>query len=311
MRLLASASELNASGRKVCVAIGVFDGVHLGHQQVIRHALADAERLEALPVVVTFDRHPKAVVAPDKIPPLIYTLRRRLDTIGALGVEAAWVIPFDHAFSLIPAEAFIDGLLRDFGRVHSISVGSAFTFGHQRGGNVERLKEMGASRGFLVRGLAEVSLDGAVVSSTRVRAALRAGDFESVNQMLGREYALGGVVEHGDGVGRKLGFPTANLGVAGLVLPPNGVYAVHALIDGAPRRAMLNIGLRPTLRDPAPRLQVEAHVLDFDGDLYDRSLDVTFVARLRDEIRFPSLEALREQIDRDIARARVVFDEAV
>ena len=309
MNVFSSPATWTAAGRKVCVAIGVFDGVHLGHQQVIRQAVTDAENFEAVPVVVTFDRHPKAVVAPEKMPLFIYRIPQRLQAIEALGVEATWLIPFDHQFSRQPAEEFIRNLTRDFGRLYSVSVGSGFTFGYQRGGNVELLRRLGTEYGFLVRGLAEVSLDGAVVSSTRVRAALRAGDFEAVHQMLGREYALSGQVVHGDGLGRKLGFPTANLDVAGLVLPPNGVYAIHAMVEGRPRRAMLNIGVRPTLRDPAPQLRVEAHLLDFEGDLYGRDLSLTFVGRLRDEQKFPSLDALREQIALDIGRARQLFDD--
>jgi len=311
MRVLTQAAELKPEGRKVCVAIGVFDGVHLGHQQVIRQAVADAEKQEALAVVVTFDRHPKAVVAPEKTPPFIYRIPQRLGAIGSLGVDATWLIPFDRAFSLLPAEAFIQHLIRDFRRVHSISVGGNFTFGHERGGNVELLRRLGSHYSFLVRGLAEVSLDGAVVSSTRIRAAIRAGDFPDASQMLGREYALSGPVVRGDGLGRKLGFPTANLDVAGLVLPPNGVYAVHVNVGRRRHRGVLNLGLRPTLQDPAPQLRVEAHLLDFEGDLYDRELDLTFVGRLRDEVRFPSLEALRSQIERDILQARGVFDALV
>ena len=311
MRVLAQAVELKPSGRKVCVAIGVFDGVHLGHQQVIRQAVADAEKQEALAVVVTFDRHPKAVVAPEKTPPFIYGIPQRLRAIGSLGVDATWLIPFDRPFSLLSAEVFIQNLVRDFRRVYSISVGGNFTFGHERGGNVELLRRLGGHYSFLVRGLAEVSLDGAVVSSTRIRAALRAGDFPAASQMLGREYSLGGPVVRGDGLGRKLGFPTANLDVTGLVLPPNGVYAVHVNLGSTRHRAVLNLGFRPTLRDPTPQLRVETHLLDFEGDLYDRELDLTFVGRLRDEARFPSLEALRAQIEQDILHARGLFDATV
>jgi riboflavin kinase/FMN adenylyltransferase len=202
---------------------------------------------------------------------------------------------------------FIRNLARDLGRVQSLCVGGAFVFGHKRGGNVELLKSLGAELKFAVHGMAAVSLDGRIVSSTRIRDAIRAGELDAASQMLGRSYALTGKVVRGDGLGRQLGIPTANLDVAGLALPPNGVYAVHALSGGAIHRAVLNIGLRPTLNNPEPQLRVEAHLLDFSGDLYEREVQLTFVAKLREEQKFPSLDALKQQISRDIEAAEAKF----
>lgn len=290
-----------------CAAIGVFDGVHLGHQLVIRQTVSDAHHRGAMPVVVTFDRHPAAIVAPQRVPPMIQTLAHRLETIAALGIEVACVIRFDEAFSRISGEEFVRQLLRDFGRLHSICVGSAFTFGHQRSGNVALLQRMGAEQGFTVHGLAAVSLDGETISSTRIREAIRAGHLDLAGQMLGRAYVLAGPVVRGDQLGRQLGFPTANLDVAGLALPPEGVYAVEVSVDGRTQQGVLNLGHRPTVQAAAPPLRIEVHLLDFTGDLYGRDLAVTFVQKLRDEQKFPSLDALRAQIERDIAAARRVL----
>ena len=308
MRILATARELSPGPRKVCAAIGVFDGVHLGHQQVIRQTLADARQHESLALVITFDCHPNRVVAPERVPPMIYTLPQRLRALAALGVDTALLIHFDRAFSRHTGEAFVRGLARDFGRVHSICVGSEFTFGHQRSGNVALLKTLGQELKFTVHSLAAVALDGEMVSSTRIRDAIRDGDLDTASQMLGRVYSLAGTVVRGDQLGRQLGFATANLEVAGLVLPPAGVYAAHATLRGRQWQAAVNLGCRPTVARPAAALQVEAHLLDFNGDIYGEEMEITFVEKLRDEQKFPSLDELKAQVQRDIAAARALFD---
>ena len=353
MTIIQTANELQPSGRKICLAIGFFDGVHLGHQQIIRQTVTDARRHEAVALVITFDRHPNTAVAPHRVPPLIYSLPQKLRTIESLGVDSLLLIHFDKAFSEQSGEAFIRGLARDLassnpnslrpvgpvgrvgllapdselstansssGAIQSLCVGANFVFGHKRGGNVELLKKLGAELKFVVHGLAAVSLDGRAVSSTRIREAIARGDLDAVSQMLGRAYSLAGTVVRGDGVGRQLGFPTANLDVTGLALPPHGVYAVHAEIilthgagreaqgaKGSPSRAVLNIGVRPTLQNPAPQLRVEAHLLDFEGDLYGQELEVSFGEKLREERKFGSLAELREQIARDVQDARRRF----
>ena len=307
MRVIQTAPELEPGPRKVCAAIGVFDGVHLGHQQVIRQTVTDARQQEGVALVVTFDRHPNAIVAPDRAPPLIYSLPQRLRAVAELGVDATWLIHFDKAFSEQTGEEFIRGVARDLGHLHSICVGSTFTFGRRRSGDVSLLKTLGAELGFSVHGLAAVSLDGRGVSSTRIREAIRSGQLDAACQMLGRAYSLTGLVARGDQLGRKLGFPTANLDATGLVLPPNGVYAAHALVHGRSYRAVLNIGCRPTLRQPSPSLHVEAHLLDFSGELYDQPLELSFVAKLRDEQTFSSLAELQSQIGRDIELACSLF----
>jgi riboflavin kinase / FMN adenylyltransferase len=302
-----SANEFRSDGRKVSLAIGMFDGVHLGHQQVIRHALADAEQHEGLAAAITFDRHPNSIVAPDRVPPLIYSEAQKLRALAALDVSATVIIPFTREFSAQSADAFIRLLAEKLGPVYSICVGSSFTFGHKRTGNVALLKQLGRDLGFIVHGIAAVSLDNEVVSSTRIRDSVRRGDLDRASQMLGREYALSGAVVRGDELGRKLGYATANLDAHGLLVPANGVYAAHAYVAGRRHRAVVNVGLRPTLRNSVPELRVEAHLLDFSGDLYGQEMELTFVEKLRDEQKFSSLDELREQIGRDVAAARSKF----
>jgi riboflavin kinase/FMN adenylyltransferase len=327
MKLIHTATELKPGRKKVCLAIGFFDGVHLGHQQIIRQTLADARQHNALALVLTFDQHPNTVVAPNRVPPLIYSLAQRIRAIESLGTEALLLIHFDRVFSAQTGEAFVRNLVRDLGSggprhsgapevpgsgdtagripvLQSICVGANFAFGHKRSGNVPLLKRLGEELGFTVHGLAAVSLDGRVVSSTRIREAIRDGDLDAAGQMLGRTYSLAARVIPGDRLGHQIGFPTANLDCTGLVLPPNGVYAARAAVRGETHRAVLNIGHRPTLENPVPQLRVEVHLLDYTGDLYGEELEIAFAEELREEKKFPSLAALREQIARDIEEAK-------
>jgi len=301
------AAELAQDSRKVCLAIGVFDGVHLGHQQIIRQTLADARQHEGLALVVTFDRHPNTIVAPDRVPPLIYSQPQKWRAIEALGADALLVIHFDASFSHQTGEAFLRRLATDLRSIQSICVGADFVFGHKRSGNVTLLKRLGSELDFTVHGLAAVALDGQIVSSTRIREVIRAGDFDAASQMLGRAYSIAGDVVRGDQLGHTLGFPTANLNTTGLLLPPTGVYAAHVAVNSAAHRAVLNIGRRPTVSQPTAQPRMEVHLLDFAGDLYGQELEVTFAAKLRDEQKFSSLDELKAQISRDIAVARTLF----
>lgn len=332
MNIVRAARDLLNGRHRTCLAIGVFDGVHLGHQQIIRQTIADARQHEALALIVTFDQHPNAIVAPDRVPPLIYSRPQKLRTIEALGADALLEIPFGRDFSQQTGEQFVRGLMQDLGGVQSICVGADFVFGCKRSGNVALLKALGGQFGFQVHGMAQLALDGKTVSSTRIREAIAAGDFDAASQMLGRAYALVGEVVRGDQLGQKLGFPTANLDTAGLVFPPNGVYAAHvtrrtgvapvsdlksaaptapeagARRDACPtHRAVLNIGIRPTINQPKPAPRVEVHLLDFSSEIYGEELEVSFVAKLRDERKFASLAELQAQIQRDIASARKKF----
>jgi riboflavin kinase/FMN adenylyltransferase len=303
MKLIHAAHELGNGSRKVCLAIGVFDGVHLGHQQIIRQTVSDAHGHGALPLVVTFDKHPSTIVAPDRVPPQIYSRSQKLRAIESLGAEALLEIPFDKTFSEKSGEEFIRELARDLGTVHSICVGADFVFGNQRSGNVALLKKLGAELHFQVHGMAALALDGKTVSSTRLREAIRGGELDAAGQMLGRPYAICGRIVEGDRLGRQLGFPTANLDTTNLVRPPNGVYAASTNFNGQFYRVALNLGTRPTVA-AGPQLRVEAHLLDFSGELYDAELEVEVGSKLRDERRFPSPAELREQIGRDVAAVR-------
>ena len=304
MMTIAHTAETLAGHGSVSLAMGMFDGVHLGHQEVIRKAVAEARLRGGLAAVVTFERHPATVVAPQRAPRLLYSLPQRLRALAELEVGATLLLRFDHALSRQTGEEFIRGLVRDLGTVGSICVGESFCFGYQRSGTVARLRHLGQELGFSVHGMPPVTLDGQVLSSTRIRQAVQAAQFEAVTRMLGRPYALAGTVVPGDHLGRQLGFPTANLEVTGLVLPPPGVYAIRSRVGEGSYGGVLNIGHRPTLEQPTPTLRVEAHLLDFEGDLYGRELEVMVLGALREERRFPSLEALRTQIAADITLAR-------
>jgi riboflavin kinase/FMN adenylyltransferase len=303
MNIIHAAKELKTKGKKVCLAIGFFDGVHLGHQQILRQTIADAHKHDSIALALTFDKHPNVIVAPTKAPPLIYSLPQKLRAIASMGIAHTLLISFDKAFSQQSGEEFIRCLARDFVKIHSICVGAEFVFGHKRSGNVALLKELGAELNFQVHGLSAVSLDGETVSSTRIREAIRAGNFDDASQMLGRPYAICGKVVTGDKLGRRLGFPTANLDVAGLLLPPNGVYAALTRCKGKLYRVALNIGMRPTVA-AGPQLRVEGHLLDFKGDLYGAELEMEMGEKLRDEKKFGSPEELKEQIGRDVAMVR-------
>lgn len=307
MRIVREAWELGAERRPACVAIGMFDGVHLGHQQVLHQTLADAEAYEGLAIALTFDRHPSSVVAPERAPPLIYSLDYKLHVLSEMGLDATLLLPFERELSRLSAEDFIRNLVHDLGQLKSLCVGGNFSFGYKRSGNVDLLRQLGRELNFKVHGLAAVALDGRVVSSTRIRESIRQGDFETANQMLGRTYALSGPVIHGDGLGRRLGIPTANMDVHPLVVPPHGVYAVHVHRGASIHRGVLNIGLRPTLQLPEPALHAEVHLLEFEGDLYGQTLGLTFVQRIRDEKRFGGLEDLVAQIHKDIRQAQSIF----
>ncbi len=303
MQVIRQALDLESLGRKICVAIGVFDGVHLGHQQVIRQTISDARQQNGLALALTFDRHPFSIVAPAKAPPLIYSLPQKLHEIHDLGVDAILLLEFTREFSHQPGEQFVRALARDLGRLASISVGSHFTFGHKKSGNVELLRQLGIDLGFQVHGLAAVSLDGRVVSSTRIRERIAAGDLDAASQMLGRPYSIRGRVVAGDQLGRKLGFPTANIDITGLLTPPNGVYAVIVTGEGLALRGVANIGVRPTVAGIDAERRLEVHFLNFSRDIYGTELEVIFAGFIRAEQRFGNVEELKAQISRDISAA--------
>ncbi len=285
----------------------MFDGVHLGHQHVVRHAWLEARALGARSVVVTFDPHPLAIVAKDRAPKMLQPLAQRLRALGEIGADAALVLRFTAELSQVPGEQFIRNLVAGFGRVRSFTVGEGFQFGHRRSGDVALLGRLGAELGFQVTAVAPIRIGDEIVSSTRVRAVLRAGELGQVAELLGRPYAVTSAVQTGERWGRQLGFPTANLDVSDLELPPFGVYAARVRYAGGEGLGALNLGRRPTVAGADGPVRCEVHLLDFSGDLYGRELTVELVRQLRPEMKFAGVAELRAQIGRDVAQVREVL----
>ncbi|MGC1512449.1 MAG: bifunctional riboflavin kinase/FAD synthetase [Acidimicrobiales bacterium] len=291
------------------VTIGFFDGVHLGHQLVIGEVRRLAAERGSRTAVVTFDHHPAAVVRPESAPKLLTDLDQRLELLAATGVDYTLVIPFDEARSRETAEDFIATVLVDCLRTRAVVVGADFHFGHGRHGDVALMAAIGAEAGFEVDGVPLVA-SGAVgaraVSSTAIRHALASGDLEGANRMLGRPHEMRGVVDKGDQRGRDLGFPTANVSVsADRCLPADGIYAGwYQRPDGTSHRAAISLGRRPTFYEDGGPLLLEAYLLDFSGDLYGEQARVRFVHRLRGEEHFDSVEALVDQMHRDVTATR-------
>lgn len=285
------------------VTIGFFDGVHLGHQAVIRRAVELGGEQALHPTVVTFDRHPLQTLSPGKVPPLLTTLRKKAELIEELGVDRLFVLEFTEEVSRWTPETFVDRILVRGLNARHVVVGSNFTFGHRAAGNVGVLTELGAGLGFAVEGVGLFTLDGRRVSSTSVREALAEGDLDWPERALGRRYSVEGTVVPGAGRGKDLGFPTANLRTpAGIQLPGRGVYAGRAGTGGRWWKAAINVGINPTFGEEP--LHVEAHLLDFEGALSDSVLAVEFWVRLRDEVRFDSSGALARQMGDDVQRTR-------
>jgi riboflavin kinase/FMN adenylyltransferase len=284
------------------VAQGTFDGIHLGHQAVIRTAVGRAQALGVRPVAVTFDPNPLAVLRPADAPPELLTLDERLERIAELGPEVCLVIPFTAEFSLVEAEDYVRDVLLGLLSAREIVVGFNHAFGRGARGTPELLRRLAERAGVLVHVVPPLRIDGVAVSSTSIREALRDGDVRRAASLLGRPYAIAGVVARGAARGRALGFPTANLAALPGLLLADGVYTARATWDGESASAVVNVGVRPTV-DGATRL-VEAHLFDVTPDLYGRRLTLGFVDRIRAERRFGSLEELRAQIAEDAAVAR-------
>ncbi|GHJ09547.1 riboflavin biosynthesis protein [Micromonospora humidisoli] len=291
-------------GRSV-VTIGVFDGVHRGHQATIGHAVARARELGVRSVVVTFDPHPAEVVRPGAHPAVLTEPTRKAELIEALGVDVLCVVPFTAELSRLPAEAFVHDILVEHLHAALVVVGDNFRFGHRAAGNVALLEQLGGTFGFGVENAPLVAADGTVFSSTYVRARIEAGDVAAATVVLGRPHRLEGVVVLGDQRGRELGFPTANLRCPRhAAVPADGVYAGWLVRGGIERLpAAISIGTNPTFAGRERR--VEAHVLDFAGDLYGEQVALDFAAHLRGQIRYDAIEPLLVQMAEDVARTRV------
>jgi riboflavin kinase/FMN adenylyltransferase len=304
MQILRSISELSGLPGPVFLAIGVFDGVHLGHRAVISTSTQHAKEVDGTPVVVTFDPHPAKVLRPDSAPHLLTATQHKIALIRDLGVAHLLVQNFNREFAATPPEEFVEQLVTKAKPLREICVGHEWSFGKGRAGNLALLKQLGAAHGFNVVGVQAVTVNGEVVSSTAIRRAVAEGDLVKATQMLGREYTILGTVKAGEKLGRKLGFPTANLSAHSEQFPPNGVYVAEARLAGNLYRGVANLGYRPTVSSANPERLLELHLFDLDKEIYGEEVEVRFLRYLRPEQRFESVDALAAQIARDVQVAR-------
>ena len=292
--------------RPTVLTLGVFDGLHLGHQQIMETVVERAKAVPSVPTAITFDPHPRAVLHPESAPPLLQTLDQRLANLEVLGIEQTIVIPFTLEFSRQPAEDFLADIIRDRLHAKEVYLGKGFAFGKDRGGNIELLRQKSVELGFVADEVGEVQLRGQRISSSKIRKLLDEGRVNLARRMLGRPYGVEGVIIRGNRRGHTIGFPTANLKPHNRVIPRYGVYATATLTGGTWRKSITNIGIRPTFESDAEP-SIETYIFDFDGDLYGDVLRVRFLHRIRDEKKFSGIDELKVQIERDSNRARNYF----
>jgi riboflavin kinase/FMN adenylyltransferase len=288
----------------VALTLGFFDGVHRGHQQLLATLTAAARTQQATPVVLTFDSHPYRIVCPDKLPPMIMTLTQRIALFEQMGIAHVIVQPFDQQFSEIPARAFVHDLLVRKIQARIIVCGYDTHFGRAREGTHALLREMAAAEGYLCDDVPPLRADAAIVSSTAIRKAIQGGDLATAHALLGRPWSIWAHVVEGLGVGRQLGYPTANLDTGYLVVPASGIYAAYVHLHRATYRGVLYVGTRPTVTPSVTARTCEVYVMDFSGDLYEEWILVEPVQHLRDDQLFTTLDELRTQISRDVQQAK-------
>lgn len=292
--------------RGTVLTLGVFDGLHLGHQKIMEIVVSRARAAGAIPTAITFDPHPRAVLYPENAPPLLQTLDQRLSSFEVLGIEQAIVVRFDTDFAAQDAKVFLSSIVHERLQAKEVYLGKGFAFGKNRGGNVELLRKMSQELGFYADEVDEVSLRGQRISSSKIRHLLAEGKVNLARRMLGRPYGIEGQIVRGDQRGRTIGFPTANLKPRNRVVPKFGVYATATLIKDQWRRSITNVGVRPTFTgDKEP--SIETYVFDFDGDLYGEVLRVRFLHRIRDEKKFGGIDELKAQIQKDSNRTLLYF----
>ena len=304
MEILRSISELSQLRGPLFLAIGVFDGVHRGHQAVISTSARHAHSADGTPVVVTFDPHPEKVLRPEAAPHLLTATQHKIALIRALGVGHLLMIEFNRDFASTPPENFVEQLVRNSKPLREICVGHEWSFGKNRTGNLDLLKKLGARFNFNVVGISPVSINGTAVSSTAIRQAVEKGDFVTAAEMLGRDYTIVGTVVHGDNLGKKIGYPTANLSAHSEQFPPNGVYFAEAWINDVLYHGVVNLGFRPTVKRGKSERVLEVYLLDFNRDIYGEDVEIRFIRYLRAERKFDSLDSLAQQIDADVRQAR-------
>ena len=303
--------DSGANSRRSVVTIGAYDGVHRGHQAVIEQVRSQAQTLDARSIVVTFDRHPASVVRPESAPLLLTDLDQKLERLAATGIDATCIVKFDEDSSREAPSDFVKRVLVDGLLAKRIIIGEDFHFGHKRGGNVAMLRELGPKFDFDVIPIELINRGDGVdepVSSTAIRRALAGGQVELATQLLGHHFEVRGVVVHGDQRGRTIGFPTANIEVPNAICTPaDGVYAgVLTRNDGTKNHCAINLGRRPTFYEHADHSMLEAHLLDFSGDLYGEKVKLTFTHFLRGERKFENIDALKMQLKLDVEQTRAV-----
>ncbi len=296
--------------RPAVVTLGVFDGLHLGHQAIVRTVVERALLIDAVPTLITFDPHPRQVLKPETAPPLLQTFNQKAEGLKALGIQQVVVLNFDQQLASLSAEQFVQRFIVDGLQAREVYLGKGFAFGHQRQGNIELLQTLSQQFGFHADEVAEVQLRGRRISSTMVRLLLKAGRVNVARRMLGRPYGIEGIVTRGHGIGRQLLYPTANLDLQNRVLPTDGVYITLAFVDGVWWRSVTNIGKRPTFGGELES-KVETHLIDFDQDIYDQVIRVRVLHRLRGEKKFSGVDELRAQITRDRDRAIRYFNSEI
>jgi riboflavin kinase/FMN adenylyltransferase len=294
--------------RPTVLTLGVFDGLHLGHQLIMRTVVERARAASAVPTVVTFDPHPRAILHPESAPPLLQTFDQKVEAFGVMGIEQTIVVQFTREFAQIRADDFLRDVVSARLQAREVYLGRGFAFGYGREGNIDLLRRVSERLGFHADEVAEVRLRGQRISSSRVRALLSEGRVNLARCMLGRPYGVEGRVVRGEERGRTLGFPTANLRPQNRVIPRHGVYVTATLIEGAWRRSVTNVGLRPTFETTTAEPSVETFVINWSGDLYGDVVRVRFLHRLRDERKFASVDELKNQIERDRQRATDYFE---
>ncbi len=305
MILITDLKDITTKFTNSIITLGNFDGIHLGHQELIRMVIRRARETGGTSLVVTFRPHPLKILAPEKCPPLISIYEEKIRLIEALGVDALVKIPFTMDFAAMSPEAFVKDILCDLLGAKEIFVGFNYRFGKGRAGNIEMLRELGNRHGFTVREVEQVSLRGEVISSTAIRQLLKDGEVEHAARLLGRVYAVTGIVVKGDGRGRGLGFPTANIAAKHAIIPSDGVYAVQLNVRDHFHDGIANIGLRPTFNKNIRAIEV--HVFDFDEDLYGEDISLYFIRKIREEKKFKGPDELVRQITKDIASAREIL----
>ncbi|QQS48197.1 MAG: bifunctional riboflavin kinase/FAD synthetase [Acidobacteriota bacterium] len=292
------------------VTLGVYDGLHLGHQAIVRTVVERALLIDAVPTLITFDPHPRRVLKPDTAPPLLQTFHQKMEGLRLLGIKQVLVLEFNAELAALPAEEFVHGYIVEKLDAREVYLGKGFAFGHQRRGNIEMLRQLSERYGFLADEVPEVQLRGHRISSTMIRRLLKAGRVNLARRMLGRGYGIEGEVVRGDGIGRKLLFPTANIRVQNRVLPADGVYVTLCLVGDRWHRSVTNVGRRPTFGGDEES-RVETHLIDFDRDLYGKTIRIRVLHRLRGEKKFNGIDELRAQIAHDRGRAVRYFDSGI